>query len=294
MKLRRSVLYVPGNNQRALEKSHMLAVDCVVYDLEDSVSPQAKDEARDCVLWALAQENAIGQERIVRINSLHSSWVEQDVAILKQASVDAVLLPKVTSVDDIHNYRKLFGPQSTYSPALWLMAETAAAVLNLSAIAAADPAVRVVMMGLEDLTMETQIKQTPDREGLLYALSACVMAARAGGLQIIDGVYTSLDDDAGFLNECTQAKKLGFDGKSLIHPRQVDVCNRCFSPTEEEVLWASEIVAVWEAKATAGHSVVVVNGRMVEHLHVIEARRILALANIVVEHPVLQGDIYRP
>jgi len=278
MKLRRSVLYVPGNKQRALEKSRSLSVDCVVYDLEDSVGPAAKDEARDRVVFALAAENTTGQERIVRVNGLQSDWVEQDLAIMKQAGADAILLPKISTADDVLRYRKLLGKQDKDIPAFWIMAETAAGILNMSSIAAADPAISTIMMGLEDLALETRIRHMAGREGFLYALSACVIAARAHGLDIIDGVYTALEDEAGFVAECRQGNELGFDGKSLIHPRQVDVCNQCFSPGEDEIRWAEEVVTAWEAQRREGQSVVVVNGRMVEYLHVSQARRVLALA----------------
>jgi citrate lyase subunit beta/citryl-CoA lyase len=280
MKLRRSVLYVPGNKQRALEKSRSLSVDCVVYDLEDSVGPAAKDEARDRVVIALSAGNITGQERIVRVNGLQSDWVEQDLAIMKQAGADAILLPKINSADDVRSYRKLLGQQDKDIPAFWIMAETAAGILNMSSIAAADPAISTIMMGLEDLALETRIRRTAGREGFLYALSACVIAARAHDLEIIDSVYTAFGDETGFMVECRQANDLGFDGKSLIHPRQVEICNQCFSPSADEVVWAEKIVAVWEQQSE-GQSVVVVNGRMIEHLHVSEARRVLALAAAV-------------
>ena len=158
-----------------------------------------------------------------------------DIAAIKQAGADAILLPKIRSADD------------------------------------------AITMGQEDLAMETRITHTPDRAGFLFALGACVMTARANGLDIIDGVYTALEDQAGFAVECQQAKKMGFDGKSLVHPRQVDICNHCFSPAEEEVRWAKEIVSAWDEQKHIDQAVVVVNGRMVEHLHVTEARRVLGL-----------------
>jgi citrate lyase subunit beta/citryl-CoA lyase len=280
MKLRRSVLYVPGNKQRALEKSRSLSVDCVVYDLEDSVGPAAKDEARDRVVIALAAENITGQERIVRINGLQSDWVEQDLAIMKQAGADAILLPKISTADDVRSYRKLLGKQDMNTPAFWIMAETAAGILNMPSIAAADPAISTIMMGLEDLSLETRIRHTAGREGFLHSLGACVIAARAHDLDIIDGVYTAFADETGFMAECKQANDLGFDGKSLIHPRQVEICNQCFSPSADKVVWAEKIVAVWDQRSEA-QSVVVVNGQMIEHLHVSEARRVLALAAAV-------------
>lgn len=281
MKLRRSVLYVPGNKPRALEKSRTLSADCIVYDLEDSVGPQAKNEARDRVVHALSMANSTGQERVVRVNSLHSDWVKQDVVAISQTSADAVLLPKIRSADDVRSYRALFHQVGMTAPVFWIMAETAAGIMNMSEIVAADAATSVIMMGLEDLAMEARIRHTPGRDGFLYALGVCVMAARARGLDIIDGVYAAFEDETGFMAECRQAIELGFDGKSLIHPRQVDICNLCFSPREDEIRRAENLVAVWDEQQCEGHSVVVVNGRMVEHLHFSEASRILALAAAV-------------
>ena len=281
MKLRRSVLYVPGNKPRALEKSRGLAVDCVVYDLEDSVGPNDKDEARENVLRALSLAKPDTQERIVRVNSLQSGYCEQDIAAVMSSDADAMLLPKINSADDVRAYRSLMGDKGDDSTALWIMAETPSGIMNMPQIARADPSIDVIMMGLEDLALETRIRRTPGRDGFLYAMSASVMAARASGLDIIDGVYTVLENTEGFKAECRQAMELGFDGKSLIHPRQVDICNQCFSPDEEDIRRAEQLVAVWEQQKSEGHSVVVVNGRMVEHLHVSEARRVLALAQAV-------------
>ena len=281
MKLRRSVLYVPGNKPRALEKSRGLPVDCVIYDLEDSVGPDAKDEARKRVVEALSVANTAGQERVVRINGPQSDWVSQDVAALKRSGADAVLLPKIESADDIRSYRKLFGEQASHDPAFWIMAETPAGILNMSEIIAADAAIKLIVMGLEDLALETRIRHTPGREGFLYTLGACLMAARAHGLEIIDGVYTALGDETGFKAECEQARVLGFDGKSLIHPRQIDICNQCFSPDDAQIQWAEEIITAWDEQQHQGRSVVVVTGRMIEHLHVSEARRVQALAALI-------------
>jgi len=283
MKFHRSVLYVPGNKPRALEKSRGLAADCVVYDLEDSVGPKDKDVARDLVVRTLSVANISGRERIVRVNSLNSDWVKQDVTAIKQLAVDAVLLPKISSAGDIRDYRRLFGAENRDTLVFWVMAETAAGIMNMQEIAAADPAIQVLMMGLEDLAMETRIRHTPKREGFLLALSTCVMAARAQGLDSIDGVYTALEDEAGFLAECRQAVDLGFDGKSLIHPRQIEICNQSFSPDQAEIRWAEEIVTAWEEQQRLGHSVVVINGRMIEQLHVAEAHRILKLATALTE-----------
>jgi citrate lyase subunit beta/citryl-CoA lyase len=277
MKLRRSVLYVPGNKPRALEKSLGLAADCVVYDLEDSVGPGDKRQARENVIRALAREKPRRQERIVRVNGLKSEWCAEDIAAVKSSAADGVLLPKIEAAEDVSAYRQLWGDQVPQQQ-LWIMAETAAGILNMRQISIADPAIAVIVLGLEDLALETRIRRTPDRNGFLYAMSASVMAARASGLDVIDGVYPAFRDSAGFMAECRQAVMLGFDGKSLIHPCQVDLCNQCFTPDEDETRRAEQLLAVWDQNRCQGRSVVVFDGRMVEHLHVKEARRVLALA----------------
>jgi citrate lyase subunit beta/citryl-CoA lyase len=278
MTLRRSVLYVPANKPRALEKSLSLAADCVIYDLEDSVGSSAKQEARDGLISFLAQNKSSRQERVVRINSLASGWAEADVQASKACNTDAVLLPKIKAVGDIQAYRQLFGEPTAASPDFWIMVETAAGILNLRDIAQADAAIRVMVMGLEDLSLETGIRRTPSRNGFLHGLSTAVLTARAFGLDVIDGVYTLLDDEAGFKAECQQACDLGFDGKSLIHPRQIEPCNQCFSPGQDEIRNAQEVVNAWEQQSSHGRSVITVDGRMIEQLHVSQARRVLARA----------------
>ena len=276
--LRRSVLYVPANKPRALEKSRSLAADCVIYDLEDAVGPTAKTGAREYLVAFLAQEQSNDQERIVRINSLSSGWAEADVQALKHCAVDAVLLPKIRTAQDIHAYRRLLGERAETSPAFWLMLETAAGLLNLREIAVADDAIRVLVLGLEDLALETRIRRTPSRSGFMHFLSTAVLTARAHGLDVIDGVFTQLDDEAGFKAECQQALELGFDGKSLVHPRQIEICNHCFSPSQDDIRHAQSVVSEWEQQSALGLSVIVVEGRMVEQLHVNQAQRILARA----------------
>ena len=285
MKLRRSVLYVPGNKPRALEKSLGLAADCVVYDLEDSVGPGDKWQARENVIQTLSLGNPRRQERIVRVNGLQSEWCEQDIAAVRSSAADGVLLPKIEAAEDVDAYRQLLGDEASQHTPLWIMAETAAGILNMQQIAIADPAIAVILLGLEDLALETRIRHTPDRNGFLYAMSASVMAARASGLDIIDGVYPAFRDSAGFMAECREAVTLGFDGKSLIHPSQVDLCNQCFTPDEDETRRAEQLLAVWDQNRRQGQSVVVFDGRMVEHLHVKEARRVLALATAARSEP---------
>ncbi len=278
MILRRSALYIPANKPRALEKSGTLAADCVIYDLEDSVGPTAKTEARDRLVSFLAQDQSKGQERVVRINSLRSDWAEADVLTIKDSSVDAVLLPKIRTAEDIRAYRQLFGKATDASPAFWVMVEAASGILNLREIVMADNAIRVLVLGLEDLSLETNIPRTPLRSGFLHCLSTAVLTARAHGLDVIDGVFTQLDDDTGFESECQQAIDLGFDGKSLIHPKQIEICNHIFSPSQEEINQAQKVVNAWEQQSGLVQSVIMVDGRMIEQLHVNQAQRILARA----------------
>ena len=278
MILRRSVLYVPANKPRALEKSLSLPADCVVYDLEDSVDPASKQEARERLVSFLAQDQSRGQECVVRINSLISGWAEADMQAIKHCGVDAVLWPKIKTAKDIHACRQLVGAEKSSSPAFWIMVETAAAFLSLREIVMADAAIRVMVLGLEDLSVETRIRRTPSRSGFLHCLSTAVLTARAHGLDVIDGIYAQLDDETGFKAECQQAYELGFDGKSLIHPRQIEPCNQSFSPRPEEIRQAQEVVKAWQRQSAPGHSVIVVEGRMIEQLHVDQAHRVLALA----------------
>jgi len=278
MTLRRSVLYVPANKPRALEKSRTLAADCLIYDLEDSVGPTAKSEARDYLVSFLAQDKSHRQERVVRINSLSSGWADADVQAIKDSGVDAVLLPKIKTAEDIHAFRRLFGEARDSSPALWVMVETAAGILNLREIVGADDAIQVLVLGLEDLSLETGIRRMPSRNGFLHCLSTNVLIARAYELDVIDGVFVHLDDEPGFQAECQQALELGFDGKSLIHPKQIEICNQCFSPSQDEIRHAREVVKAWEQQSAAGHSVITLEGRMIEQLHVKQAERLLAKA----------------
>jgi citrate lyase subunit beta/citryl-CoA lyase len=269
---------VPAANARAVDKSLELDADCLVYDLEDSVGPDAKDEARERVIRILSAPGRPSQQRIVRINGLDSDWLEQDSVALRQVGAQKVLLPKIRRAEDILRFRELLGRTEEAGPAFWIMVETASCISQLPGILAADEAIEVIMMGLEDLAVETGIQNRPGRQGLLYALQFCVLTARAHDLGVIDGVFTAFLDEAGFEAECRQALELGFDGKSLIHPNQLDTCNRCFSPDDAAVREAREILQAWKDHQLRGQSVAVVDGRMIEHLHVNQARRILARA----------------
>lgn len=275
--LRRSVLYVPGSNARALEKARDLPVDALIFDLEDAVAPAAKDEARQAVLAALASGAYGNRELIVRINSLSTPWGEADLRAFATSKAAAVLLPKVSSAGDIRAAEAVLPDAMP----IWAMIETPKAVLNIREIAASGPQLKCLVMGLNDLAKDMQVELTPTREAFQYALSACVLAARACGLCILDGVYPALQDNTGFEAQCAQGRMLGFDGKTLIHPNQIDAANRIFVPSAEAISKAEAIVAAWQAGSDKG--VVVVDGQMVEALHVAQAERTLQLSKRIAE-----------
>ena len=267
---RRSCLYVPGDKPRAIEKARTLGADVVMIDLEDAVAPEAKGEARDAVAAALAQGGFGEAELVVRVNGAATEWGEDDLRMVHAARPDAVLVPKPERAADLSIWRDPGMP-------VWAMVETPRAVLDIAELAAAE-GLAALVVGTNDLAKEMRAAMTPGREAFLAALSMTVMAARANGLAAIDGVFNDFEDDAGFAAECEQGKALGFDGKTVIHPRQLDACNRIFAPGEAELARARAIVAAFEDPANAGKGVLRVEGAMAERLHLDQARRLLALA----------------
>ncbi len=279
---RRSVLYMPGANERALEKARTLPTDALILDLEDSVAPDAKEDARKRVAAAAASGEYGHREVTVRVNAPGTPWHADDLRAAAQAGPDAVVVPKVDSprtVREIEAALEAAGaPDRT---ALWAMIETPAAMFDARAIAAAGERLTVLVLGTNDLVKELHAEHVPGRAPLLTALSMALLAARAEGKVILDGVYNDVQDLAGFEAEARQGRQLGFDGKTLIHPRQVEPCNRIFAPAPEEVERSHRIIAAFEEATSQGRGVVTVDGRMVENLHVEEARRVLALAAAV-------------
>jgi citrate lyase subunit beta / citryl-CoA lyase len=279
----RSVLYMPGSNRRALVKARSLPADALIFDLEDSVAPDQKKLARDQVI-AVTLEGGFGRrEVIIRVNSLQSPWGSDDLVAAATARPDAILLPKVDGPGVIiQAARQLREAGAPGSLRLWAMMETPLALLNAGAIAAAaaDPASRldVLVMGLNDLAKETRARFSPGRPAMTPWLSICVAAARAHGVDIIDGVYNDIADLSGFRRECEQGRDFGLDGKTLIHPSQIDICNEVFAPTPSEVEAAGAIIAAFDEPANHGKGVIQINGRMVERLHADMARRTLAIA----------------
>jgi citrate lyase subunit beta / citryl-CoA lyase len=279
---RRSVLYMPGANERALDKATGLPADALILDLEDAVAPDAKAEARDRVCSAAADGRYGHREVAIRANGIDTAWFADDVAAIAQAGPDALLVPKVGSVEDVRTIEA--GLERGGAPdrtRIWAMLETPSAVLRAEAICAASDRLAVLVMGTNDLAKEFRAEHVPGRAPLLTALSWCVIAARDAGKVILDGVYNSLDDPDGFEAECRQGREFGFDGKTLIHPKQLEPCNRIFAPSDDEVAHARQVIDAFEAAQREGRGVVTVNGRMIENLHVEQARRTVAQADAI-------------
>lgn len=279
---RRSVLYMPGSNQRALDKARTLPADGVILDLEDSVAPDAKALAREQIVAAVSAGGYGQREVVIRVNGLGTPWGKDDVRAVVGAGADAILFPKIESVLQVHE--ALEALDSAGAPAglgLWIMVETPRAILDIDAVTGADAHLGCIVMGTSDLAKDMRVRHTPDRIGFVAALSLCVTAARAHGVDIIDGVHLDLQDDAGHRSACEQGRDMGFDGKSLIHPKQIADANEVFAPSAAEVDNAYVIIEAWQAAQAEGKGVVVVNGRLVENLHVEEARRNIALAEAI-------------
>ncbi len=277
---RRSVLYMPGANERALAKAATLPADALILDLEDAVAPDAKATARAQVRDAVTEDRYGHREVAVRVNGLDTAWFADDVAAVAACGPDAVLVPKVDSADHVTTIEAaLEGAGVPDTTSLWAMLETPAAVLHAEAICAASDRLSVLVMGTNDLAKELRVPHLPGRAPLTTSLSWCVLAARHAGKVIVDGVHNDLDDTEGFAAECRQGRELGFDGKTLIHPKQLDVCNTTFAPSDGEVARAREVIAAFEAAQAEGRGgVVTVGGRMIEALHVEQARQTLAQA----------------
>ncbi len=276
---RRSVLYMPGSNARALEKAKNLAADGLIFDLEDAVAPDAKDEARRLVLAAVAGGGYGRREIFIRVNGLGTAWGHGDVAVAARSGADGVMVPKIESADMLRQVEAVMVEAGAPpSLALWAMMETPRGILAAEAIAQATPRLAGLVMGTSDLAKDLHAAHTRDRLPMLSSLGHCLLAARAFGLAILDGVHLDLADDEGFAFACRQGFELGFDGKTLIHPKTIAVANQVFAPSDREVAWSRRIIAAHGEATAAGRGVVVVDGRLVENLHVANAHRIVALA----------------
>ncbi len=281
---RRSVLYMPGANERALAKAATLPADALILDLEDAVAPDAKLDARERVCAAVRGGGYGAREVTVRVNGLDTEWFADDMAAVAAAGPDGVVVPKVSSPGDVAAIEDALEVGS--APArtrIWAMLETPAAVLDARAICAASPRLAVLVMGTNDLAKELGAQHVVGREPLLTGLSLCLLAARAESKVILDGVYNDLADTDGFASECGQGARMGFDGKTLIHPSQIEPANRAFAPGDEEVLHAQRVIEAFDLARREGRGVVTVDGRMVENLHVATAERTLARAARIAE-----------
>ncbi|HUD88049.1 MAG TPA: CoA ester lyase [Xanthobacteraceae bacterium] len=285
---RRSVLYMPGSNARALEKARELPADGLILDLEDAVAPEAKGQAREAIVKALQRGGFGDREVLVRINGLDTRWWVEDLAVIAAAKPDAVLVPKVSDPHQLQDLAARIVDMGT-DPHIrvWAMMETPLAMLNVGEIAAAalDSETRLAgfVMGTNDLAKDTRARLVPGRAPMLPWLMNCVAAARAYGIDILDGVYNDLGNAEGFVEECRQARDLGFDGKTLIHPRQIEPCNEAFSPSPEEVEAARKMIAAFDLPENENKGVIQIDGRMVERLHAEMARRTVAIADAIAQ-----------
>lgn len=283
---RRSVLYMPGSNERALEKAKDLPADALILDLEDSVSPEDKVMAREKVC-ARVKDGGYGQKEVViRPNALETAWGTHDFLAAAAVAPDAILIPKVAHPGDIISAAKILkSVDASLKTRLWAMMETPSAIINARDIAAvaADPSNRFdcLVMGTNDLLKESRARAAGERFAVVPWLSMTIVAARANGLDVIDGVYNNFRDDEGFRRECIHGRTLGMDGKTLIHPSQIAACNEIFSPNDEEVAWSRKVIAAFNEPKNQRKGVITVEGKMVERLHLVMAQRTVAIANAV-------------
>jgi citrate lyase subunit beta/citryl-CoA lyase len=283
---RRSLLFMPGSNARALEKARNLPADGIILDLEDSVAPEAKPAARDQIAQAIAARGFGKREVLIRINALDSPWWIDELAMAGEARPDGILVPKISSVEDlkaIADRLSVIGADPAIQ--VWAMIETARSVLHAEELAAAARGANTRLAGFvfgpNDISRETRIRMQPGRVAMLPLIIHCILAARAYGLEILDGPYSDFSNVDGFGQECTQARDLGFDGKTLIHPGQIGACNAIFTPPEEEVAQARKIIAAFEQPENAARGAIRLDGQMVERLHADMARRTIAIADAI-------------
>src|ERR1700733_11094394 len=283
---RRSLLFMPGSNARALEKARNLPADGIILDLEDSVAPDAKALARDQIAQAVAAKGFGKREILIRVNTLDSPWWIDDIAMAGKARPDGSLVPKVSSVEDLAAITDRLGAiNADSSIRVWAMIETARAVLHAEELAAAsrNPETRLAgfVFGPNDISRETRIRMLPGRAAMIPMITHCILAARAYGLEILDGPYSDFSNTDGFGKECTQARDLGFDGKTLIHSGQIVACNAIFTPPADEIARARKIIAAFDQPENAARGAIQIDGQMVERLHADMARRTIAIADAI-------------
>ncbi|WP_374306850.1 CoA ester lyase [Dongia sp.] len=275
---RRSVLYLPASNARALEKARSLPADALILDLEDAVAPEAKETARAQLVDALKVGGFGKREVVVRVNALETPWGHDDVAAVAKLGADALLFPKINTAQDVLD--AVAALDAAGAPAdlpVWIMAETPRCIMGMDAIAGASPRLACLVAGTSDLSRDLRARPAPGRIGVISALSIIVIAARAHGLDALDGVHLDMNDDAGYAAACEQGRDLGFDGKTLIHPKQIPAANAAFAPGPAEVEQSKAIVAAWAEARAQGKGICVLNGKLIEKLHVEDAERLLLL-----------------
>lgn len=281
---RRSLLFMPGSNARALEKGKSVGADGLIFDLEDGVAADAKADARDAIVQALGSGAYGRRELVVRINAPGTEWFDSDIEALTTAGADALLVPKVDDARTVTmvaaRLDNLGAPNRT---AIWCMIETARGVLNAADIAASSARLGCLVVGAADLTKDLHALHTPDRQPLLTAIGLCILAARANGLAVLDSPFFDLSDDAGFLAACKQGRELGFDGKTLIHPKTIDGANQAFGPSARDIDQARRIIEAHGQALAQGQGVTLLDGQLVEGLHVVEAERLIALTDTIAE-----------
>lgn len=288
---RRSVLYMPGANERALEKAKTLPADSLILDLEDAVAPEAKVEARERVCGVVKAGGYGPRELIIRINGQDTEWGKADLKAAAHAKPDAILAPKVTSGDDIRWLDEALSEAGASAQmGLWVMIETPLSILNIKEIAATKKTTRLAgfVMGSNDLIKDFRAEPMPGRENLAACYTLAIAAARAYDLLVFDGVYNDIADADGFVAECRQSKAFGFDGKTLIHPSQVEPCNTIFAPPEDAVKQARDVIAAFADPANSGKGVIKVNGKMTELLHLAQAKRLVAVAEAIAQREAAQ------
>jgi citrate lyase subunit beta/citryl-CoA lyase len=281
---RRSLLFMPGSNARALEKARTLAADGIILDLEDSVAPDAKALAREQIARAVAAKGFGKREVLIRINALDTPWWVDDIAMAGTARPDGILVPKISTVEDLNAVADRLG-NADASIRVWAMIETARAVLDADKLAAASKESNTRLAGFvfgpNDIARETRIRMKPGRAAMIPMITHCILATRAHGLEILDGPYGDIGNIDGFAEECAQGRDLGFDGKTLIHPSHIDACNAIFTPPKAEVAEARKIIAAFEKPENAARGAIQLDGRMVERLHAEMARRTIAIADAI-------------
>ncbi len=282
---RRSALYMPGANPRALDKGRTLPADVLIMDVEDGVLPDAKIEARQRIAAEIATGGYAPREVVVRINGIATEWFDDDIAAFSRSGADALLVPKVDGPETVLRVaERMEAAGAAAEMGIWCMLETPLGVLNARDTAAAHPRLRAFALGTADLSNELHADlHAPDRLPLLTSIGLVVLAARAHGLAVLDAPHFDLDDDAGFERVCRQGKSFGFDGKTLLHPKTIAVANDVYGPSGDDIAWSERVIAAWSEAAAAGNGVTLLDGKLIENLHVAEAERVIALAGCIAE-----------